>query len=227
MTLPENAVLERETIFDRFAAAYDAWYESPIGRIAFPQEVDALRPLLQELPRPWLEVGVGTGRFAVELGIRFGVDPSIPALAYARERGILSVAARGESLPFGTAAFGAVVMVVTLCFVEDPLAIVRDAVRVLRSDGGLILGLVLAESPWGIHYRTLAEQGHRYYRLAHFFTHPEIEAVLAAAGLEIIRERSALFQTPVDQLANEPAREGAVDHAGFRGILARNRRGIR
>jgi hypothetical protein len=51
-------------LFEALADRYDAWYDGPVGRIAFPLEVECLRPLLKGAPFPWLEVGVGTGRFA-------------------------------------------------------------------------------------------------------------------------------------------------------------------
>ncbi|MFO7650004.1 MAG: hypothetical protein R6X13_01500, partial [bacterium] len=60
--------------FDAIAAQYDAWYDGK-GKAAFATELAALRPLLARLPRPWLEVGVGTGRFAQALGIPLGIDP--------------------------------------------------------------------------------------------------------------------------------------------------------
>jgi hypothetical protein len=54
------------------------------------------------LPRVnWgLEIGVGTGRFAVPLGVRWGVDPSIRMGKMAKARGIQVVSGRAESLPF-------------------------------------------------------------------------------------------------------------------------------
>lgn len=48
--------------FDTLAASYDAWHDAPCGRRIFAEEVAGLRDLLEEAPRPWLEVGVGTGR---------------------------------------------------------------------------------------------------------------------------------------------------------------------
>lgn len=207
-------------LFDQFAERYDAWYEGPLGRVAFPQEVDALRPLLSGLPRPWLEVGVGTGRFAAALDVRYGIDPSLTALTLARSRGLVVAAAQGEALPFPDYRFGAVVLVVTLCFVADPLAVLREARRVLRSDGGIVLGLVLADNPWGQHYQALGAAGHPYYRLARFFSHAETRALVAAAGLAVARERSALFQPPSVPLVVEPARDGFEERAGFTGILA-------
>jgi len=33
--------------------------------------------MLPNLPGPWLEIGIGSGRFAQALGIETGIDPSI------------------------------------------------------------------------------------------------------------------------------------------------------
>lgn len=67
---------------------YDAWYDTPKGRALLASEVACLKPLLQRFPRPYLEVGVGTGRFAQALGIGYGVDPSVRALDKAVQRGV-------------------------------------------------------------------------------------------------------------------------------------------
>ncbi len=63
----------RTDVFDSQAVRYDAWYDTPTGAAAFADELVALRPLLTGLPRPWLEVGLGTGRFAAALHDRLGL----------------------------------------------------------------------------------------------------------------------------------------------------------
>jgi hypothetical protein len=73
-------------LFERLAARYDAWYDGPAGPAVFPSEVACLRPLLRGLPRPWAEVGVGSGRFAAALGVDVGLDPAATPLALARSR---------------------------------------------------------------------------------------------------------------------------------------------
>jgi SAM-dependent methyltransferase len=113
-----------------------------------------------------------------------------------------------------------VLFVVTLCFIDDPLAALLEANRVLRADGGLVLGLVLAEGAWGQHYQRLGAQGHPYYQRAHFFTRPELTALLAQAGLSAVRTRSALLQPPEVEPAAADAREGDDPAAGFTAILA-------
>lgn len=214
------------SLFDLQAPRYDAWYDTPRGRQIFAEEIDALRPLLAELPHPWLEVGVGTGRVAMALGVELGVDVAPGALALAAGRGSRAVRARAEQLPFATASVGALLLVLTLCFVRDPAAALREARRVVRPGGGVVLGLVLAEGPWGQHYQRLGEQGHPYYGAAHFSSRGELAGLLAAAGLRPVRVRSALFWAPTAEPAPEPPREGDDLAAGFTAVLATASAGV-
>ena len=86
-------------VFGEHAERYDAWFESARGRTLFESEVRCLRRLSNGLPRPWLEVGVGTGRFAQALGVDVGVDPALRALRLAAQRGVQVVTALGEAIP--------------------------------------------------------------------------------------------------------------------------------
>ena len=156
-------------VFEREASTYDAWYESPEGSALFEAELDALRPLSSVAGSESLEVGVGSGRFAERLGIAYGVDPAIAPLRIARRRGIESIAATGEQLPFRDSAFTAVTFVFTLCFVTDAVRTLQEAARVLRPDGVVIIGVVPADGPLGQHYQSLGRSGHRIYRYARFF----------------------------------------------------------
>ncbi len=76
--------------FDRIAASYDQWYETTEGRAIFVAELECLRLICESFHGQWLEVGVGTGRFASNLGIARGIDPSMPMLKMAAKRGILA-----------------------------------------------------------------------------------------------------------------------------------------
>jgi len=208
-------------VFDRYTERYDAWYDKPFGRSAFLSEVKCLKPLLRELQPPFLEVGVGTGRFARALGVSFGIDPARKALEYAQRRGVQTVQALGEALPFDSETFGGVFLVVTICFVDEPLAVLNEAYRVLRPGGGLVLGLVLAESPWAAFYRQKAREGSPFYAAARFYTWPELKALLQQAGFQVVKSMSTLFQPPgVQEIAVEEPRPGCHFEAGFVGVLA-------
>ena len=51
------------SLFDELASEYDAWFDGE-GSLIFSNEVQASRILLPSLPKPYLEIGVGSGRFA-------------------------------------------------------------------------------------------------------------------------------------------------------------------
>lgn len=170
----------------RDAAAYDAWYDSPTGRPILATEVAALRPLIEVFAQPRLEIGVGTGRFADLLGVRFGLDPSRDALMFARRRGVLVANAVGEAVPFVSRHFGAVLMAFTLCFVTDPAAIFRETRRLLADGGGLVIGFLPRGTPWADLYALRAARGQPGYRDARFYTAAELEQLLADSGFRVI-----------------------------------------
>ena len=114
----------KASLFDKLASDYDAWFEKD-GKLIFETEVRAFQEILPLLPKPWLEIGVGSGRFARALGIETGIDPSIELLNIAKSRGITTIQGRGEEELFKEESFGTVFLIVTLCFVDLPEAVLR------------------------------------------------------------------------------------------------------
>jgi demethylmenaquinone methyltransferase / 2-methoxy-6-polyprenyl-1,4-benzoquinol methylase len=98
-----------------------------------------------------LDVATGTGAVARELLAQKGctvvaLDQSPEMLAEARRRlpaEVTLVEAGAEKLPFPDAAFDALTFTYLLRYVEDPAAILRELVRVVRP-GGTIAGLEFA-----------------------------------------------------------------------------------
>ena len=205
--------------FDSLAWAYDSWFEEE-GRLIFASEVEALRQALPLLPRPWIEVGVGSGRFAQALGIDIGLDPSSGLLKIARNRGARVLLGRGEEAPFKDGSFGAIFFIATLCFIDSPNRILTEAARLLKSQGKVVLGLVLKESPWGQLYQREKETGHRFYRHATFYSYAEVEMLLMQTGFSIEKVASTLFQNPGKVNHIELPRQGFSADAGFAVILA-------
>ena len=83
--------------FDQGADSYDQWYDSPEGRLVFEAELTCLRLLCRQRRGRWLEVGVGTGRFADALGVPEGIDSSRRVLELAARRGIGTYEGSGSS----------------------------------------------------------------------------------------------------------------------------------
>lgn len=205
--------------FDTRAAEYDAWYDSQAGSAIFAMEVACLKALLHQHQRPYLEIGVGSGRFAQALGIEYGAEPAPAMLRIAESRGIRVERASGEQLPFADSSFGGILIALTLCFVDDPPSVLHEARRVLAPGGGLVLGLILKGSPWAEHYARKGREGHPLYSRARFFSRTEVEDLLKSSGFDVLDYLSTLFQPP-EQSAYSPERPvpGYRKSAGFVGI---------
>ena len=206
--------------FNSLAKAYDAWFADK-GKLIFAIEVRALQELLALLPKPWLEVGVGSGRFAQALGIETGIDPSVRLLEMAQSRGIKVFRARGEEQFFNEATFGTVFVIVTICFVDSPIAVLQEAYRILKPEGKIVLGLVLRESPWGKFYQSKKTEGHHFYKYATFYSYQEVERLLIDSGFTIEKVVSTIFQKPGEVKEMEAPIEGFSVEGGFTVVVAR------
>lgn len=206
-------------IFDSLASAYDDWFDGE-GKLIFATEVKAFKEVLNSLPKPWLEVGVGSGRFAQALGIEMGIDPSLQLLKLASKRGITVFLARGEQGIFNAASFGTVFLIVTLCFLNSVPDVMKEVYRILAPDGKVVLGLVLKDSPWGNLYEQKKRQGHRFYQYATFYRYNDVVALLEEAGFLIKQVISTLFQKPDRVKHVELPQSGFSPDAGFVVIIA-------
>jgi ubiquinone/menaquinone biosynthesis C-methylase UbiE len=201
--------------FDSEAARYDAWFDSPDGQRIFVQEAACLRELIGDVKGRWLEVGVGTGRFARSLGVKEGVDPSRAALEIAAARGIRTQVGCGEDLPYPDSIFDGILMVVTICYLADPIKAFRECQRVLKGNGRLVVGLVPSDSPWGKLYAREAHEGHLFYSAATFYTCRQVVRFATHAGFTLNSVRSCLFTLPGDPVTYLSPRKGLVTNAGF------------
>lgn len=205
--------------FDALAAQYDAWYDGK-GKVAFASELAALRPLMPRLPRPWLEVGVGTGRFAQALGIPLGIDPSVELLALARSRGIETIYGEGEELPFKAASFGTVFLLTTWEFLADPAKVLSQARLVLKPGGKLVNAFLDRDGKWGASYVERGRAGHPLFSHAHFDNYETVRRLTEAAGFVIEETVSTLLSGPGETAAVEEPRAGYIKGASFIVIVA-------
>ncbi len=210
--------------FNAHADEYDAWFDSKLGATIFTMEVECLQSLLKSYHRPYLEVGVGSGRFAQALGVEYGVDPALALLKKANARSIKVKRASGEKLPFPDGIFGGVLIALALCFVNNPLSVLREASRVLMHKGGLVLGLILRDSPWAESYAAEAREGHPIWSKARFLSKDEVDKLLQQCCFDVIEYRSILFQPPGQNFYHlERPLLAYQKSSGFTAISARKR----
>lgn len=139
-----------------------------------------------------LEVGCGTGNYAVALAETFdcaacGLDPSIEMLARARARGLYCLLGRAEELGFADGTFGLVFSVDVIHHVSQEAAFYREAARILRPGGWLCTVTDSAEMIRrreilsGYFPETVEIELARYPRVS------QLKAWMHSAGLEAFR----------------------------------------
>ena len=139
------------TLFAPLGPTYDRY----AALLSFGQDPRWRRFLVSRIeagPRETvLDVATGTGAVALELLAQkqctvVGLDQSPEMLAEARKRlpsDVTLIEGRAEQLPFPDATFDALTFTYLLRYVEDPAAVLRELVRVVRP-GGTIAGLEFA-----------------------------------------------------------------------------------
>jgi len=190
--------------FEKHASRYEAWFVEHAA--VYESELEAIRVLLPAGGRG-VEIGVGTGRFAVPLGIAVGIEPAEAMGMAARARGVKVIGGVAEALPLAEAQFDTVLMVTTLCFLDDVAASFREAHRVLKPGGCLVIGFIDRNSPLGKTYER-EKEGSVFYREAHFYSVDEVVSLLRAAGFEDFAFVQTLFHPVAAIVAPEPIRSG-------------------
>lgn len=171
--------MAKTSAFEDYSDAYDEWFERNAD--AYAAELKALRTFLADKNLQGVEIGVGSGKFAAPLGIRIGLEPSEKMAEKARQLGIDVVTGVAEDLPFPDDQFDFVLMVTTICFVDDLEQSFREARRILKPGGFIVVGFVDKVSELGKQYQANRHKS-RFYQEATFFSTPEVLDLLQAVG---------------------------------------------
>ena len=175
--------------FEKYSDAYDEWFKR--NSDLYDAELEAVRQLIPS-GIEGMEVGVGSGKFAAPLGIKIGVEPSEKMAAKARMQGIDVYHGVAEALPFSDCRFDFILMVTTICFVDNILKSFTEAFRVLKLGGSIIVGFIDKESELGRQYEDRREESY-FYKEATFFSTQEVLHYLKRAGFEIEQIRQNLI----------------------------------
>lgn len=166
------------SLFDRFARTYDLLMPGA--------NVEALRAGLSLAERDVdrvLDVGGGTGRAArvITGAERTVVDASRGMLQQARRHGVGAVQGDAAHLPVRTSSVDAVLVVDALHHIPDQVGTLREAARVLRPGGVLVVREFNRATVPG---RLLVNAEHLVGFDSQFYTPDELSAAVARTGLD-------------------------------------------
>mgnify|MGYP001569991588 FL=1 len=202
-----------ENDFDTYAPEYDSWYDR--HQNLFLLEIKALRKAL-DLSGETIEIGVGTGRVAKELGITVGVEPSRAMAAIAQVRGISVIEAHAESLPFAPESYNCVLFATTICFVSDLERTLQESKRILSPNGSIVIGFIDKDSHVGKQYEN-EKNDSRFCHHAHLYTAREVETALMNAGFLKLVFYQTLFTLSDDHVQDVKEGYGEGGYVVVRG----------
>lgn len=151
-----------EQAFDQYAAEYDAWFLK--NRNVLESEILLLERVLTDSGKT-LSVGCGSGLFELRLRtehgieIRHGLEPAEGMARIAEKRGLSVERGTAENLPYAAEEFDTVLLNGIPSYVHDLERALREAHRVLRRGGHIVVIDVPAESSYGLLYRLAARVG--------------------------------------------------------------------
>jgi ubiquinone/menaquinone biosynthesis C-methylase UbiE len=155
--------------FEKYYEEYDKWFDE--NKYIYLSELKAIKILLPK--GKGLEIGIGTGRFAIPLVIKIGIDPSPKMREIAEKRGIKVIDGIAEKIPFADNEFNFVLLVTTICFLDDIDMSLKEIYRILKPDGSIIIGLIDKNSAVGMLYLK-NKVNDPFYKEANFYSTEEV-----------------------------------------------------
>lgn len=175
--------------FENYSKEYDEWFIK--NQDIYIAEFNAIRRLVP--PHKFgVEIGVGTGRFALPLGIKIGVEPSKKMAEISRKHGIKLYEALAEKLPFKDKTFDFVLFVTTICFVDDLEKSFKEAYRVLKTDDFIVIGFIDKKSEVGKQYQLKREKS-RFYKEATFYSVKDVTDILRKLNFKEMAIKQTVF----------------------------------
>jgi len=175
--------------FEQYTDKYENWFIK--NRWVYQAELSAVKQFIPKTGQG-IEIGIGSGRFARPFGIRLGIEPSANMRNRAKARGIQAIGGVAEKLPLKKSEFTFVLMITTVCFLDDINKSFQEAYRILHPGGHFIVGIVDRESPIGQIY--LKHQHENvFYKDATFYTTEEIVKYMKDAGFISFNYRQTIF----------------------------------
>ncbi|MFX1517805.1 MAG: class I SAM-dependent methyltransferase [Promethearchaeota archaeon] len=190
--------------FEKYTRQYEDWFET--HTFVYESELQAIKDQLPS-SEEGIEIGVGSGRFAAPLGIKLGIEPSAKMREIAQRRGIEVIDGVAENLPFRDKKFHFILMVTTICFLNDIKTAFQEVHRVLKPRGCLIVGFIDKTSTLGELYQK-HKKTNVFYNRATFYSVEDVVFHLKRIGFKKFHFTQTIFHKLNEINDIEPIKEG-------------------
>ena len=95
---------------------------------------------------------MGSGLFASQIGIKYGVEPAEDMANLARKRGINVKKGTAEEVPYPDNKFDTVLLSTVLSYVKDAQKAVNEAYRILKPGGHVVISFIAGEGSYAMLY---------------------------------------------------------------------------
>jgi hydroxymethylpyrimidine/phosphomethylpyrimidine kinase len=192
---------------ERAPEDYDEWFSK--NQKVFESELLALEKAIGKVPENSLAVGSGTALFESKLGIKEGIELSPCMAEKGSARGFSTRLGSAYSLPYKEESFDLVLFCTSLEYMEDPARAVKEAYRVLKGGGAVVVSILPKEGSYAMLYDLAKMQkGYDMERAptdpfpveflhgARWLSAESAEALLKRAGFKDIRYTQTLTCHP-------------------------------
>jgi ubiquinone/menaquinone biosynthesis C-methylase UbiE len=202
----------KTALFDTWKDKYDAWFETPTGRLVRQYESALLLELLNPLSDDSiLDVGCGTGIFTQDLlscGAKVtGIDLSVPMLERALVRAgnarFSGLCADMNALPFPDNCFDKVYSMTAIEFANDAGRVLAECNRVTKKGGCIVVTTLNSLSPWAEQRKKKAQSGHDLFQQICFRSPDEMRLLVPAKS----RCKTAIHFQENDPVSRIPEEE--------------------
>jgi SAM-dependent methyltransferase len=131
-------------------------------------------------------------------------------VALAEDSGSTNARGVTEAHPLLDRSYDTALVVTTVCFVDDVDATLREARRILRPDGQLLIGYIDKESRIGRQYQQMKDEN-PFYRDATFVATDDLLDALESAGFGAFETVQTIFELPDEMTAVNSVRPGHGD----------------
>lgn len=176
-----NILKMQDNPFDIFTDEYENWFKE--NELIFQSELLALRQVIP-VGKEGIEIGIGSGIFAEKLDIKIGIDPSEKMLNYATQRNLKVKKGFAENLQYPDNSFDFAAFITSICFVDNPEKAIKEAHRIIKDDGEIIIAFIDKESCLGKLLESEKENS-KFYRHAKFYSVSELTSMIVNNHFEI------------------------------------------